>query len=43
MRYYASIQDVLNNRSQEKFEFINPNYIVTHGLASWGNWVFAVA
>ena len=33
--YWSWIQDVLNNRSREKFGFKSPNYMVAQELASW--------
>ena len=32
--YWVWIEDVLNNRSREKFGFKSPNYMVTQELAS---------
>lgn len=35
--YYAWVQDVLNDRSREKFGFKIPNEMVAQELASWFN------
>lgn len=35
--YYAWVQDVLNDRSREKFGFKIPNKMVVQELASWFN------
>lgn len=35
--YWSWIQDVLNNRSREKFGFKSPNEMVAQELASWCN------